>query len=212
MGTLPAHGIFLYPRQHGYGEVWRRMGEDLGSQLIVDSPVTSIDLNPHIVNGTFKAEIIVNTIPWPVWDKVARIPTMIRREIALLQHTSVDVDYHPETLETRSHWIYEPDESIAYYRILCRSNFSPNSRGYWTESNSKRSLDCSSWRHRNEFAYPISTLDKPKAMATITNWAQKNCILSLGRWGTWEHVNSDVATSLAIAAANNALGISPKTR
>jgi protoporphyrinogen oxidase len=212
MGTLPAHGTFLYPRQYGYGEVWKRMGEDLGSQLIVNTPVTSIDLDHHNVNGTFKAETIVNTIPWPVWDRVARIPETIRSEIAMLRHTSLDVDYHPEDLGTRSHWIYEPDESITYHRILCRSNFCPKSRGHWTESNSTRSSDSGSWRHRNEYAYPVSTLEKPKAIATITNWAEKNGILCLGRWGTWEHMNSDVATSLAIAAAQNVLGIRYATK
>jgi protoporphyrinogen oxidase len=29
-GSLPAHGVFLYPKNYGYGEVWKRMGEALG--------------------------------------------------------------------------------------------------------------------------------------------------------------------------------------
>lgn len=33
-GELPAHGRFLYPKEFGYGEVWRRMGDALGDSLV----------------------------------------------------------------------------------------------------------------------------------------------------------------------------------
>jgi protoporphyrinogen oxidase len=37
-GELPAHGEFLYPRHHGYGEVWKRMGSALGDKLVLNEP------------------------------------------------------------------------------------------------------------------------------------------------------------------------------
>src|SRR6266567_3583219 len=50
-GALPAHGTFLYPKRHGYGEVWRRMGVQLGDRLVTGCPVSSIDLQRCVVNG-----------------------------------------------------------------------------------------------------------------------------------------------------------------
>ena len=73
--------------------------------------------------------------------------------------------------------------------------------GYWTETNPQRSRNSGDWRYRNEFAYPLNTHDKPEAMAMVLNWAKRNSIIGLGRWGTWEHMNSDVAVSHAIAEA-----------
>ena len=61
------------------------------------------------------------------------------------------------------------------------------------------------FRYRNDFAYPLNTLGKPEAVDTIQSWANSKNILGLGRWGTWEHMNSDVATSLGIAAGRQAL-------
>jgi len=101
-------------------------------------------------------------------------------------------------------WIYEPNEAISYHRILCRSNFTANGRGFWTETNSARSSLQKGWRHHNEYAYPVNTIDKPEAMRIIDKWARENAILPLGRWGTWEHMNSDVAVSLAMVAARQA--------
>jgi len=104
-----------------------------------------------------------------------------------------------------SHWTYEPSESIPYHRLLLRHNFCENARGYWTETNSSRSGPARGFRHRNEFAYPVNTLGKPAAIARIAQWAKAHRILPLGRWGTWEHMNSDVAVDDAMRAAEVAI-------
>lgn len=200
-GALPAHGTFLYPKAHGYGEVWKRMGEALGSSLVTGCPVTSVDLATRTVNGKWRAETIINTVPWTLWSKFADIPPEIEREIARLHNVAIDVDYVADTLENPSHWIYEPDESIGYHRVLLRSNFALGSKGYWTETNAKRSSpDAKGFRHHNEYAYPVNTLDKPQAVQAITGWARKKGIVSAGRWGRWEHMNSDVAVAEALAS------------
>ena len=51
------------------------------------------------------------------------------------------------------------------------------------------------FRHRNEYAYPINTLNKPEAIAKILDWAESKGVIGAGRWGTWEHLNSDVAVA-----------------
>jgi len=201
-GSLPAHETFLYPKEFGYGEVWRRMGEALGDQLILNESFNRLDLSERVVNRRFRGEHIITTIPWTLWPAATRLPPAIATNITKLVHIPIDVDYHAETLPGDAHWIYDSDENKEYHRIVCRSNFCPGSRGYWTETNSTRSAAKAGWFHRNEFAYPLNTLDKPAAVTSIIKWARERSIYPLGRWGTWEHMNSDVAVSQAITAAS----------
>jgi protoporphyrinogen oxidase len=204
-GSLPAHGTFLYPRHFGYGEVWKRMGDALGDHLLPSTPVTRIDIAHGVINDSFRGDKIITSIPWTAWPGIAEIPASIESSISSLRNASIDVDYTPDNLATEAHWIYDPDERLSYHRILCRSNFCHGSRGYWTETNSQRAITAKGWRYRNEFAYPLNTLGKPEAIATILAWADQNNIIGLGRWGTWEHMNSDVAVSMGITAAKNLL-------
>lgn len=203
MGSLPAHGTFLYPKEHGYGEVWRRMGEALGDSLVTGCSLESIDLEKRIVNGSWQAETIVSSIPWACWIGRSNMPEQILKAVNCLMNASIDVDYCPDTLESPAHWTYEPDESISYHRVLLRSNFAKNARGFWTETNASRSQPTDGVRFHNEYAYPINTLDKPTAIGKILEWAAAHGIVGLGRWGRWEHMNSDVAVAEALHVARD---------
>jgi protoporphyrinogen oxidase len=194
-GSLPAHGTFLYPRRYGYGEVWRRMGAALEDRVITNFPVTDIDLDRHVVNGQFESKTIISTIPWTLWPGIANLPDAIIQCIHALRHVPIDVDYLPENLPTSAHWMYEPREDVSYHRLLIRHNFCSGSRGHWTETNTRRSGAVVHFRHRNEYAYPINTLNKPEAIAKILDWAESKGVIGAGRWGTWEHLNSDVAVA-----------------
>jgi len=205
-GTLPAHATFLYPKKYGYGEVWQRMGESLGDQLLAATPVSSIDIKKRIINGIFKAETIITTIPWTQWPNITHLPESVTGSIKTLTYVSIDVDYKSETLPGNAQWIYDPDEKHSYHRIVCRNNFCKESRGYWTETNSTRSHAQEGWRYRNQYAYPVNTKSKPSSIAEILRWAERQRIIGLGRWGTWEHMNSDVAVSLGIQAAKKIIG------
>ena len=202
-GSLPAHGEFLYPKRHGYGEVWRRMGAALGDRLRLNTPVQAIDVPNRTVNGEFKAEVIVNSIPWSVWAAADALPPAIAAAASRLIQVPIDVDYQAERIASPAHWIYEPDERIRHHRVLARANFLPGARGHWTETNSRVSPVASGFRHHNPFAYPVNTVDKPEAVATIHAWAKAGRVLPLGRWGHWEHINSDVAVALGIQAATS---------
>lgn len=205
-GEVPAHENFYYPKDYGYGEVWKRIGKALKSKLITNTPVSRIDIENRIVNRNFKADTIINTIPWTVWPKIADIPENIRIEIKKLRYSSIDVDYHKDAIDTDAHWIYIPDEQIRHHRVLCRFNFINNSRGYWTETNSIRDIGKSLFKHRNEFAYPLNTIDKPAAITKIIDWAENKQIIGIGRWGKWEHMNSDVAVAEAMKKADELTG------
>jgi protoporphyrinogen oxidase len=202
MGALPAHGSFLYPKKFGYGEVWRRMGEALGDSLVTNCSVEHIDLDTRTVNGRWQAQTIISTIPWTLWAGYCNLPKDVLTAIASLKNASINVDYHPETLNNPAHWIYEPDESISYHRLLLCSNFATGARGYWTEANATRSSSTDSMRFHNEFAYPINTLGKPEAVQEILDWGRNNGIIGLGRWGRWAHMNSDVAVAEALQMAS----------
>jgi protoporphyrinogen oxidase len=207
LGSLPAHGVFLYPKKFGYGEVWRRMGEALGNVVVTNCPVEKIDLPSRTVNGHWQGENIISTIPWTLWPSFCDLPPEILNAIKSLKYTSIDIDYHSETLDSSAHWVYEPDESIQHHRLLIRSNFISNSCGYWTETNASRSEETNSVRFHNKFAYPINTIDKQKAIEKILAWGKINGILGLGRWGQWDHMNSDIAVTgslqMAIKLKNN---------
>jgi len=201
MGTLPAHGTFLYPREFGYGEVWRRMGVDLGSCLLTNCAVEAIDLGTRTVNGCWQAETIITTIPWTQWLDFCALPEDIASAISQLACASINVDYHPDRVASTAHWIYDPDENIPHHRILVRSNFCLGAPGCWTETNALRSQAYSGIRFHNRFAYPINTLEKPSLVDQILAWALSHDIIGLGRWGRWEHMNSDVAVAEALEMA-----------
>lgn len=203
MGALPAHGTFLYPKEYGYGEVWRRMGDALGDSLVTGCPVESIDLEKRVVNGRWQADVIVSSIPWTCWLSCAEVPRIVADDIRTLKNASIDVDYFPDTLDSPSHWTYEPAESHPYHRVLLRSNFAKGGRGYWTETNAVRSRPGEGVRFHNEYAYPINTLGKPEAVARILDWASGHGIVGMGRWGRWEHMNSDVAVAEALQMARD---------
>ena len=62
------------------------------------------------------------------------------------------------------------------------------------------------FRHHNPFAYPVNTRGKPEAVAAILEWAAARGVVGVGRWGRWDHMNSDVAVSEALAAADALAG------
>jgi protoporphyrinogen oxidase len=204
-GTLPGHARFLYPRAHGYGEVWRRIATSLGERFWPRHELRTIDLERRIVNDQVQAEIIVNTVPWTVWQGVAKLPDAVTAAIDQLVYTSVHVDYRPANLPSPAHWIYDPDERLPHHRLLPRHNFCAGSHGHWLETNARRSPPASGIRFVSEHAYPVSTTGRAPAIRTVLSWARSRGILGLGRWGTWEHVNSDVAVELALAAAKESL-------
>lgn len=202
-GKEPGHAYFYYPKSYGYGEVWRRMGKKCGNKLRCNEKVMEINTKSHIVKTSkeeYLAEKIIVTIPWDSFRTDAE--DLIKQEIRKLRHVSIAVCYKPERVETDAHWIYCPDLSLPYHRILVRHNFLIGSRGHWTETNVDRMEETDkSHSYINEYAYPLNTSDKPQIMQTVLEYFKAKGVYGLGRWGEHQHYNSDVCVKKAMEMA-----------
>lgn len=207
-GTQSGHAQFLYPKNYGYGEVWRRMADALGSHILYRQRVKKINFeNLSVKTSTgdnYSADQIITTIPWGEFEDILGMPKKLKNIIADLKHTSIAVQYYSKQLNTRAHWIYYPDENLTYHRILVRHNFSQGS-GYWTETNIERLPEGINREEEcfiNNYAYPLNTIGKNEKMKKFLAWCSENGVYGLGRWGEHQHYNSDITVEKAIQLAN----------
>ena len=208
-GKQPGHAEFYYPKKYGYGELWLRMAEAIGDQIEYGKVVKSINFNIREVRTTdgdrYSADVIITTIPWMELDEMTGMPEEIENSIARLKYSSIQTEYFDENLDTSCQWIYYPDPKLSYHRILVRSNFCTNSKGYWTETNSERihmEENNDNFKYLNRYAYPLNTIDKPHIMKALLAWSKEHHVIGLGRWGEHQHYNSDVTVELAMKLAD----------
>ena len=207
-GKQPGHAQFYYPKKYGYGELWLRMAENIKENIEYNKDVKSIDFDTKEIttndNKTYKADIIITTIPWLEFSKIKGMPEKIKNSIQELKYSSIQTEYFEENLDTEAHWIYYPDPKLPYHRILVRHNFCDNSRGYWTETNSERiemEEPNNNFKYLNKYAYPLNTINKPQIMQELLEWCRTKNVYGLGRWGEHQHYNSDVTVDLAMQLA-----------
>ena len=206
-GTQPGHAQFYYPKKYGYGELWCRMGEAIKDNLQCSCAVKGIDFDAQEVTTeegivTYEERVFV-TIPWTSFNVLRGVPGKLLEGINHLKYSSVEIRYFDKDLETEAQWIYYPDPKLPYHRILVRSNFCTGSKGYWTETNRERMVlfdksDSRQFRYINEYAYPLNTIEKPAIMAKLLAWAEEHRASGVGRWGEWQHYNSDVTVERAM--------------
>ena len=209
-GTQPGHARFMYPKKYGYGEAFLRMAGALGENIRYNEKVTSIDYENRIVNGIYSADNIVVTIPWNSVDKHIGLPDKLYKNLYDLKYSSIVTEYDPEMLDTKAHWIYYPDPGKSYHRILVRHNFCPGSKGYWTETNLARYDEAGAQKKGksyfvNDYAYPLNTIGKQEKVKEFLDFTATRNIIGLGRWGQWQHFNSDVVMRLAMDLAGKML-------
>lgn len=209
-GTQPGHARFMYPKKFGYGEAFLRMAGALGEKIRYNEKVTSIDYENRIVNGIYSADNIVVTIPWNSVDKHIGLPDKLYKNLYDLKYSSIVTEYDPEMLDTKAHWIYYPDPGKSYHRILVRHNFCPGSKGYWTETNLTRYDEAGAQKKGksyfvNDYAYPLNTIGKQEKVKEFLDFTATRNIIGLGRWGQWQHFNSDVVMRLAMDLAGKML-------
>ena len=200
-GKQPGHAQFYYPREYGYGELWLRLAEALKDKIVYNTNVNKLDLINKRVNDTYTADIIINTVPWTDIEEYEGMDDKYLKDIKKLKYSSVVIDYVDEDLDTGAHWIYYPDPSLSYHRILVRHNFCPGSKGYWTETNltrfDKAGRDEGEY-FINEYAYPLNTVGKQEIMRDLLAYMQDKGIYGLGRWGEWQNYITDVVVARAL--------------
>lgn len=208
-GTQPGHAQFYYPKKHGYGELWLRMADAIKGNIEYEKPVKGIDFTTKMVTTRdgekYSADVIITTIPWMEFEEITGMPEQLKSSIKELKYSSIQTEYFPHNLDTPCQWIYYPDMNLSYHRILVRHNFCPNSRGYWTETNSERigmEKTNGNSRYMNQYAYPLNTIKKPEIMKKLLSWSRAQGVIGLGRWGEHQHYNSDVAVELAMKLAD----------
>lgn len=112
-GTQPGHAQFYYPKKYGYGELWLRMAEALGSRIEYNKKVKSIDFTTKTITTDdgekYTAEIIITTIPWMEFEELIGMPDEIQKSIKDLKFSSIQTEYFPDNLDTPCQWIYYPD-------------------------------------------------------------------------------------------------------
>ena len=211
-GTQPGHAQFYYPKKYGYGELWLRMADEINDNIEYNKSVKAIDFFTKTITTAdgvkYQADTIITTIPWMEFDEIIGMPENIRASIYELKYSSIQTEYHAEKLDTEAQWIYYPDPKLAYHRILVRHNFCPNSKGYWTETNSERigmEKNNDNFKYMNQYAYPLNTIRKPEIMKRLLAWSKEHGVIGLGRWGEHQHYNSDVTVDLALKLVESEL-------
>lgn len=209
-GTQPGHAQFYYPKKYGYGELWLRMADAIKDNIEYRKSVNGIDFKTKTITtadgNKYQAEVIITTIPWMAFEEITNMPNNIKESISALKYSSIQTEYFSENLDTPCHWIYYPDPKLSYHRILVRHNFCPNSKGYWTETNSERinmEKPNNNFKHMNQYAYPLNTINKPEIMKKLLDWSKEHGVIGLGRWGEHQHYNSDVTVELAMKLADS---------
>lgn len=205
-GTQPGHAQFYYPKEYGFGEVFRRMAQRLEDRIRYRVPVCKLDVVSRTVNDEYEAEYIISTIPWTDIGIIEGMPQELLSGFSRLKHTGIYVDYFGKHLDTKAQWIYYPEETKVYHRILVRHNFLPGAKGYWTETRTERReklrLD-SEYFYKNEYAYPLNTMGKNEVIGCILDYCGKNNVIGLGRWGEWQHFNADAVISRSLELAKS---------
>ncbi len=209
-GTQPGHAKFFYPKEYGYGEPFIRMADALGDRIVYNKKITSIDYDKKTVNDEYRADNIIVTIPWNSISEHINLPDKLTGNIDSLRSSSIVTEYVDEDLDTKAHWIYYPDPALEYHRILVRHNFCPGSKGYWRETNLTRfNADAATKDAKtffvNEHAYPLNTIGKQEKIKELLDYTSSKNIYGLGRWGQWQHFNSDVCIRKAMDLAKEML-------
>ena len=65
--------------------------------------------------------------------------------------------------------------------------------------------DSGGFEHINPYAYPLNTIGKNEMMSTFLDSLRGKAILGLGRWGEWQHLNSDVVVDRALGLAESVI-------
>ena len=202
---MPSHASFYYPRSGGFQRIFDAILSRVAKN--VETGVRAVSLSGAagnlVVNGRYRAKVVVSTVPWheirdsPIFDAAARA------SISRLRASGIAVQLHERTYSHTAHWTYVPDEGEAHHREFFINNFAPHSRrsGVFTETNIGRATGDKDvlYRHLNGYAYPIPCRGWATAIDGVLRAGERIGLYGLGRWGQWRYFNSDVCIAEAMS-------------
>jgi len=245
---------FRFPKTGGTGEIYRRLAERLGDQVVFEQEVVSVDPAERLLtfaDGTQEGyAALVSTMPVDrLVQRLHNCPTDLLRAAEALEHTGVfvvGVGYQRPLQDDRC-WMYFPEGSTPFYRVTNFAKYSPDNVPDGDTTRFSSFLTETSYsRHKAErseavaeaavkglvavglvepgaevvsvhlidvdYAYPVPTLGRDRALDVIQPWLDGHSIYSRGRFGSWRYEigNMDHAVKMGIDAARRILHESPE--
>jgi UDP-galactopyranose mutase len=126
------NNTFVFPARGGTGEIYRRLGLELESNIDFGRAVVGIDVEDKQVrcsDGAIESfDFLVSTMPLDVLvGLLGRCPEQVRRAAGLLEHNGVymvGVGYETPLTDDKS-WMYFPQEHTPFYRATNFAKYSP---------------------------------------------------------------------------------------
>jgi protoporphyrinogen oxidase len=191
------HRTWQYPKRGGFQYIFDKIAEPISEYISYGEAVKNIEFTNSggIINGTYKGTNIINTLPWPNLVDVCNAPFWIKKRMRRLEYTSLNISLIPPTdRSSDTQWTYYPDSELPHHRTFFTSKWMPGAKFDFTETNANRPIEkknCLS-HFLCQHAYPVYTLNRDRDIKAIISWGTKKGVISLGRWGCWDYMNSDV--------------------
>ena len=219
------NALFYYPRRGGIIKQWEykcSYAESLGVKFLrMEVREVRLSSNEYIVNGTLRAQRIINTLPLKEAPSIFDLSDEARRAAERLDYNSVVVvGLGLRKHAPPQHWVYVPNKHVIFHRYAWISNYgedTPPGRAVliaevtvpptWKidleEVESKVIQDLTELNIIKEgeidvvkswfhkYGYPIYTLTHKENVKTIVRELADRGVLTFGRWGSWQYWNTD---------------------
>jgi protoporphyrinogen oxidase len=234
--NLPSHDYFYYPKEGGFQRIVDAIYEPVKDSVVLNYNINSItenrdcnyDLYPNKwnIDNKYYSKNIINTAPWHslsiqmpgiFTDNRYFFDRYFNVLLPNMKATNLNVTYKKGQYKTDVHWTYVPDLDIDHHRIFYVNNYAINNPDSYRMTETHISSRLPNGYHDygqtggyhtffNKEAYPIPLKGKNEAMKEILSFYSDKNFYGLGRWGTWQHHNSDVCIFEAMELLNRLEG------
>ncbi len=202
--VYPSHSTFMYPKRGGFQTLFDAIARPIENHIRLSSPLASLRRagRDWIVNDTYCAELVVNTIPWTAFHAVVNDGPPVDEELVRVQASPLVVSLHEQSYDHDIHWTYVPDPAANHHREFFIRNFAPHSapNGVFRETNARHFAGAEGALaiHYNEHAYPIPLKGHAQAADRVWKAYAERGVIGIGRWGQHRYYNSDVCIREAL--------------
>jgi len=134
-GQYGYNSSFFYPKLGGIKAFVDAIKQKMGSEFVssfIESPLRKVDTNKKIAilrNGTkIIWNHLISTIPLPnfvtLLNNAPKVTEFYAKSLKFVSLVSINLGIRRE-IDTDAHWIYFPESSIPFHRVVIQSNLSP---------------------------------------------------------------------------------------